>query len=72
MRHEGLSSEGNDIALREAQAIGLPNDWTVEWNNNDGCKVWISPTGFKVYNLPRTIKLAKSNVSTSQENVAKR
>ena len=33
------------IAIEEASARGLPNGWTVHWDNKKRCRIWVSPCG---------------------------
>ena len=46
-----LSPEEVEAAMKEAKARGLPDGWTVEYNNKHRGKLWISPDGKKCTSL---------------------
>jgi hypothetical protein len=64
-----LTSEEVAEALSKAKAQGLPDGWSVEWNNKWGQKEWISPDGKRSRSLKKALVQARlSSPLTSYVN----
>jgi hypothetical protein len=54
-KDRSLTQEEVDSALREAKFKGLPDGWSVVWNNKQRRKLWLSPTGGICDSLPKAL-----------------
>jgi hypothetical protein len=61
-----LTSEEVAVALKDARVKGLPDNWTVEWDNKYGQKIWISPCGGEYKCLPQALMASSSSPSPSR------
>ena len=52
-----LTPEEEAASLKDAQAKGLPEGWSVIWDNTQGTRNWITPDGKKRFaNLPKALR----------------
>jgi hypothetical protein len=54
-----LTSDEKQKALAEAEAKGLPQGWSVSWDNNNGSKKWIAPDGRIATSLPKALAISE-------------
>ena len=59
-RQRFLTATERHHAMTQARAKGLPDGWTVEWNNRKKCREWTSPDGtWKANGIPKGTKQTK-------------